>query len=309
MVADVSPMPAVRRLPERPLILGHRGDSAHGPENTLAAVRLAIAAGADGIEVDLQPLADGAIALCHDLNLRRLTGRDQPTGSLTAAAARSTDVGLWFGEQFRGEPIALLEDLLGLTDSWPGLLNLELKRHDPGQNLLKASQGYAINAPPGPKFSYLSELEDCPGAGRESDPGEDPFMRALPTLAALLNQGDRLRRCCLTSFDLDLLRAVRSQLPQAALGWLTAAPFTADPAPELNFCCYAIAQDHLTPAAIAEIHRRDRAVWAWTVDDRDRAAQLNRWGVDALISNDPGAILTALTPPESARDRPKFPKT
>ncbi|GAB4363032.1 MAG: glycerophosphodiester phosphodiesterase [Cyanophyceae cyanobacterium] len=284
-------------MPERPLILGHRGDSAHGPENTLAAVRLAIAAGADGIEVDLQPLADGAIALCHDLNLRRLTGRDQPTGSLTAAAARSLDVGLWFGEQFRGEPMPLLEDLLTLTDPWPGLLNLELKLNDPGQHLPNASQNDAINAPTGSKFSDLSELEDCPDAGREPDPGEDLFIRSLPALVALLSQGDRLQRCCLTSFDLDLLRAVRSRLPQAALGWLTAAPFTADPAPELNFCCYAIAQDHITPAAIADIHRRDRAVWAWTVDDRDRAAQLNRWGIDALISNDPGAILTALTPP------------
>lgn len=309
MVADAVFPSAVRRLPERPLILGHRGDSAHGPENTLAAVALAIAAGADGIEVDLQPLADGAIALCHDLTLGRLTGRDQPTGSLTATLARSLDVGRWFGEDFRGEPMPLLEDLLTLTDPWPGLLNLELKRNDPGQNLPETSQDHAINPPLDSKFSYLKESEGGPGAGGETGPGEDPFMRSLPALAALLNQGDRLRRCCLTSFDLDLLRAVRSRLPQVALGWLTAEPFTADPAPELKFCCYAIAQDQITPAAIAEIHRRDRAVWAWTVDDRDRAAQLNRWGIDALISNDPGAILAALTSPASARDRANPPNS
>jgi glycerophosphoryl diester phosphodiesterase len=296
MVADAVSPSAVRRLPERPLILGHRGDSAHGPENTLAAVDLAIAAGADGIEVDLQPLADGAIALCHDLTLGRLTGRDQPTGSLTAAAARSLDVGRWFGEEFRGEPMALLEDLLNRTDSWPGLLNLELKRNDPGQHPSVTSQNHTINSSSDFNFSCLSDAGNCPDIDLDGDPEEDPFVRSLPTLAALLSQGDRLRRCCLTSFDLDLLRAVRSRLPQVALGWLTAQPFTADPAPELNFCCYAIAQDHITPATIAEIHRRDRAVWAWTVDDRDRAAQLHRWGIDALIANDPGAILTALAP-------------
>ena len=36
--------------PSRMLILGHRGASAHLPENTLASYEAAIAEGADGIE-------------------------------------------------------------------------------------------------------------------------------------------------------------------------------------------------------------------------------------------------------------------
>lgn len=280
MAPEISPVPTVRRVNGRPLILGHRGDSAHAPENTLAAVRSAIAGGADGIEVDLQALGDGAIALCHDFNLRRLTGIDQPTASLTAATARATDVGRWFSDAFRGEMMPLLEDLLTLTDPWPGLLNLELKGLDPGQGLSTAPQRFPNSHGNSNENSYLSSppsLADGP---------------CLQTLATALETGDRVMRCCLTSFDLDLLRAVRSRLPQVALGWLTAEPFTGDPAPDLNLCCYAIAQAQITPATIDAIHRRDRAVWAWTVDDRDRAQQLSQWGIDALITNHPRTLLT-----------------
>jgi glycerophosphoryl diester phosphodiesterase len=37
---------------QRPIILAHRGDSAHAPENTLPAFSQAIQKGVDGIELD-----------------------------------------------------------------------------------------------------------------------------------------------------------------------------------------------------------------------------------------------------------------
>lgn len=57
------------------LILAHRGlVSPARPENTLAAVDAALAAGADGVEVDLRLTADGVLALSHDADLRRVAG-------------------------------------------------------------------------------------------------------------------------------------------------------------------------------------------------------------------------------------------
>ena len=44
---------------QSPLIIGHRGASAHAPENTMAAFRLAMAVGADGIEFDVRLSRDG----------------------------------------------------------------------------------------------------------------------------------------------------------------------------------------------------------------------------------------------------------
>jgi len=47
-----------------PLVIGHRGFAACYPENTVAGVRAAIVAGADGVEVDIRPCRDGTW-VCH----------------------------------------------------------------------------------------------------------------------------------------------------------------------------------------------------------------------------------------------------
>ncbi len=49
-----------------PLVIGHRGFAARFPDNSLAGVRAAFAAGADGVEVDVRPCAGGAWVCHHD---------------------------------------------------------------------------------------------------------------------------------------------------------------------------------------------------------------------------------------------------
>jgi glycerophosphoryl diester phosphodiesterase len=63
----------------------HRGKHGTGvPENSLAAARLAMAAGL-GIECDIQRSSDGAAMVFHDWEVRRLLGGEGETASLTAA--------------------------------------------------------------------------------------------------------------------------------------------------------------------------------------------------------------------------------
>ncbi len=50
-----------------PLIIGHRGFRARFPENSVAGVRAALAAGADGVEIDIRPTRDGIWVAHHDL--------------------------------------------------------------------------------------------------------------------------------------------------------------------------------------------------------------------------------------------------
>lgn len=52
------------------LVVAHRGASAaHPPGNTLEAFRAAIALGADWVELDVRPTADGRLAVQHDAEL------------------------------------------------------------------------------------------------------------------------------------------------------------------------------------------------------------------------------------------------
>lgn len=58
---------------QRPVVVGHRGASAHRPEHTRAAYELAVAQGADGVDVDLVATADGELVVRHEAELSDTT--------------------------------------------------------------------------------------------------------------------------------------------------------------------------------------------------------------------------------------------
>lgn len=73
-----------RHLAPPPLVIGHRGFPARHPDNSLAGIRAALRAGADGVEVDLRRCADGQWVCHHD---RSRLGRPISTWPHAALAA------------------------------------------------------------------------------------------------------------------------------------------------------------------------------------------------------------------------------
>lgn len=59
--------------PDRSPVIAHRGGRARAPENTLEAMRLAIADGADALEFDVRLSADGEVVVIHDPTVDRTT--------------------------------------------------------------------------------------------------------------------------------------------------------------------------------------------------------------------------------------------
>ena len=111
-----------------PLIIAHRGDSANAPENTLAAFRLALTHGADGIELDVMLSADQKLVVIHDDTLDRTTNGHGQVGKTPLAALRELDAGSWFKPEFQGELIPLLDEVF---EEFGGkfLINVELKNY------------------------------------------------------------------------------------------------------------------------------------------------------------------------------------
>ena len=66
-----------------PIVIGHRGSTA-GVENTLPAIQGAIDSGADYAEIDIQLSKDNVPMVCHDANLKRLSGEEVNLYDLTA---------------------------------------------------------------------------------------------------------------------------------------------------------------------------------------------------------------------------------
>src|SRR5437899_13028945 len=78
------------------LVVGHRGASAHRPENTMPSFELAVEQGADAIELDVHLTADGQLAVIHDATLERTTDLTGTVAEMTMDAIRAADAGYRF---------------------------------------------------------------------------------------------------------------------------------------------------------------------------------------------------------------------
>lgn len=123
------------RITRRPLIIAHRGASAQAPENTLAAFRMAIDDGADGVELDVRLSKDGVPVVVHDRGLKRLAGSSALVSMSTAAELASVDLGAYFNKthpkyarpEFVHTGVPLLADILDFFAAGDGMIHIELK--------------------------------------------------------------------------------------------------------------------------------------------------------------------------------------
>jgi glycerophosphoryl diester phosphodiesterase len=121
----------VPALPPRPELVAHRGWARRFPENTRAALRGAVEAGARWLETDVQLSSDGVPVLFHDRTLARLCGvagalHERSAVELAALCASEPER---FGTRFADEPLATLVDLVRLLQEAPDVRAfVEVKR-------------------------------------------------------------------------------------------------------------------------------------------------------------------------------------
>lgn len=99
-------------LENRPLIIAHRGAKAYAPENTMASFNFAAEVNADGVEFDIKLTKDGHIIIIHDLTVDRTTDGSGKVKDFTLAELKKLDAGKFFSEQYAGEEIPTLSDVL-----------------------------------------------------------------------------------------------------------------------------------------------------------------------------------------------------
>src|SRR5512138_1041133 len=248
MARTVPPAP---RVPGRPLVLGHRGASADAPENTLAAFRLALAQGADGVELDVWRCASGEVVVAHDEDTRRTAGEPLRIPDAPLPALRALDVGAWKGDAFRGERIPLLEEALEAVPG--GVVNVELKSRG-GRDLRLAAAAARVVARAGAAPRVIASSFDWRLLLA--------FRLAAPEVpVGLLFDGERAWR---------------------ARTWIATRLF----APAAVHPDLVLVSD----ARLRAWSARGLAVNVWTVDDPADAARLARGGAAALVSNVPGRI-------------------
>lgn len=113
--------------PGRPVInLGHRGAPEAAPENTISSFLAAVAMGAHGIELDVRMSKDKEPVVIHNTTVDKTTDGTGKVKDFTLAGLKQLDAGSWFGEEFTGERIPTLREVVEALD--PSVyINIEIK--------------------------------------------------------------------------------------------------------------------------------------------------------------------------------------
>ena len=108
----------VRNMPrESFLVIAHRGAGDLGPENCLASLELSWSMGA-GCEIDVRSTKDGRIVMFHDATFKRILPnapeefKQLGIKDLTYDEVRALDIGSYRGEEFKGEKVVSIEEVV-----------------------------------------------------------------------------------------------------------------------------------------------------------------------------------------------------
>jgi len=243
----------------RPRVFAHRGGCALGPENTIAAFDLGLAAGADGLELDVHLSADGIVVVCHDDRLDRTSDATGPVRERTAADLARVDAGARFAGPdgsypFRGQRIGIptLRDVFLRYPDVPIIVEMKVDRPEMGRAL--AAEVRAASA---------VDRVCAAGFGRRSTRAA---REALPEMASSASVPE-----------------VRLALYRSWCRWpVRHAPYGGYQVPE-----YAGRLRVVSPRFVRDAHQAGLSVHVWTIDEEADMRRLLSWGADGLISNRP----------------------
>ncbi|HXP32083.1 MAG TPA: glycerophosphodiester phosphodiesterase [Stellaceae bacterium] len=241
--------------PTWPRIVGHRGAAGAAPENTLAGLRIAKELGARWVELDLRLTRDRCPVLLHDRRVDRTTDGRGAAEDLTWSALRRLDAGAWFAPQFRGERVPSLMEAIALLEE------LEL--------------------------GAVFELKPAPADGMETGRVvAETLTRHWPR---------KLPPPLVSSFDAAALLAARAAAPEISRA-LAVGAVPGDWQEQAEALgCVAVHADHraLDQALVANVAAR-LPLWAYTVNEPERARELFAWGLTAVFTDRPDLISSAI---------------
>ncbi|HKJ03438.1 MAG TPA: glycerophosphodiester phosphodiesterase family protein [Longimicrobiales bacterium] len=234
-------------------IIAHRGYSAKAPENTLAALDAAVAAGADAVEFDLHTAACGTPVVFHDAMLSRTTNGVGPLRRRTLEQLKALDAGKWFSPDFAGQRIPSFSDALQNLEGRVPRIYAEVKG-----------------------FRELEDLDRMVRLARDAD-----MLDVVVFISMNWTLLDRMRGqepTLAVGYVVDEEGKIDEAVQRA----------TGDAASLVDFRADLLTADPSTAQRCVD-HGIDMAVW--TVDDAAEAARLLELGVRRITTNQVEALL------------------
>ncbi len=249
-----------------PRVFGHRGAAGLAPENTLPSFALALAMGADILELDVHGTRDGAIVVIHDATLDRTTDGTGPVAAYSLAQLQRLDAGYrftWNGHEFpyrgQGVRICTLEELLRELPLVH--CNVEIKQAEP------------------------PIVADVLAIIRRSSARHRVLLAAEH--AGIMNEIRRQGDDMATSFSAAEVAEFIGRVQTDSVGGYHPAGVALQIPPRFGDL------ELVTAATVSAAHDLGLEMHVWTINDRDEMERLLTIGVDGLISDLPGLARVA----------------
>src|SRR5699024_12502132 len=106
----------VRRVFDVVFNFAHRGSLTEAPENTVSAMKKALAHHAEGIELDVQLTKDKQLVVVHDHHFKRINENiPGKINEYTLAEIKKIDIGSSYSYEFAEESLATSDKILELV--------------------------------------------------------------------------------------------------------------------------------------------------------------------------------------------------
>jgi glycerophosphoryl diester phosphodiesterase len=244
---------------QSPKIIAHRGASARAPENTLAAFQLAWECNADGIEGDFRLTRDGRIVCLHDATTARTGDKSLSVAESTLEELRQVDLGAWKGDQWRGEHIATLEDVLAILPDGKEFF-LEVKC---GPEIVPVLKEIFKKSPPAARQTTVIAFDSRVISAMRSE---------LPNIPANW----------LSKFEFDKKTASWHPTGGEVVAVLEDLK-TSGVGLQANLAA-------INEAFVAPFHDKKMALHVWTVDDSKSATRFAELGFQSITTNRPDEL-------------------
>lgn len=255
-----------------------------------------LAAGADGVELDVHPTLDGHVVVIHDATQDRTTEGRGLICHAPLEEIRRLDAGSKHSAAFRGEQVPLLGEVLDLAMNWP-----QGRR----KVLIELKGGFS-----GVPEWVQSTLRRVGMLKKEPEPAYPNLARLVAEALAPYSQQVEEGFIIAQSFHQPYLHELRHLLPSLRVLYLSLSSATGMLEKEnlqhvgLGFAGVAVRHSSLTASALKRLHLTQGHVFAWTVDAVDDIEAAVAIGVDGIITNYPDrvvAILAGSLPPRKRR--------
>ncbi|MFD8453230.1 glycerophosphodiester phosphodiesterase [Streptomyces coelicoflavus] len=248
-----------------PDVIAHRGSSGMAPENTAAAIDLAVHQRADYVEIDVQRTKDGKLVNFHDCTMERTTNiedlyPDRPryrVSDFTWNELSRLDAGTWFHHNYAGERIITLDNVI---------------RHIQHT-----------------RTGLLAEISPCSQYGTTI---ATDLANALHGKPRYVRKALTHRQLAVQSFQTDDAHTFHTAQPDIPIGILDADRPTDTELVELSQWADQINPQHTVTdqTLVDRIHQLGMDINVWTVDEPGAIRTMAALGVDGIITDYPQTL-------------------